>query len=109
MVKLSIFPSRSQISSNQYLTPPPGYRFGPPWYTRPEFYVPIIVTAFLLGGLAIYISMNMADLKNQAATFDLKKLEQMESASVILDRNGKIFGQIYVENRETIPYQELPQ
>ena len=64
---------------------------------------------FLLGGLAIYVSMNMADLKNQAATFDLKKLEQMESASVILDRNGKIFGQIYVENRETIPYQELPQ
>jgi len=31
-------------------------------------------------------------LKSQAATFDLSKLEQMESASVILDRNGKIFG-----------------
>src|SRR5947209_18047803 len=53
--------------------------------------------------------MLLADVKNQAATFDLNKLEQMESASVILDRNGKIFGQIYVENRETIPYQELPQ
>src|SRR5438105_1403339 len=33
----------------------------------------------------------------------------MESASVILDRNGKIFGQIYVENRETIPYDQLPR
>jgi 1A family penicillin-binding protein len=33
----------------------------------------------------------------------------MESASVILDRNGKIFGQIYVENRETVPYEQLPQ
>src|SRR5262245_37074327 len=31
----------------------------------------------------------------------------MESASVILDRNGKIFGQIYVENRETVPYEKL--
>ena len=31
----------------------------------------------------------------------------MESASVILDRNDKIFGQIYVENRETIPYDQL--
>src|SRR5437867_4867020 len=31
----------------------------------------------------------------------------MESASVILDRNGKIFGQIYVENRETVPYEQL--
>src|SRR5438046_10681718 len=53
--------------------------------------------------------MNLADLKYQAATFDLNKLEQMESASVILDRNNKIFGQIYVENRETIAYEQLPR
>src|SRR5436190_7612153 len=95
--------------SNQYLSPPPSYGFRPPWYTRPEFYVPITVVAFVIGGLAILISMNLADLKNQAATFDLSKLEQMESASVILDRNEKIFGQIYVENRETIPYEQLPR
>ena len=96
-------------STSSYLTPPPGYRFRPPWYTRPEFYVPITVAAFILGGLSIFVSMNIADLKNQAAVFDLNKLEQMESASVILDRNGKIFGQIYVENRQTIPYNEIPR
>ena len=94
---------------SHYLVPPPGYRFRPPWYKRPEFYVPMTVVAFILGGFAIYVSMNVADLKNQAATFDLNKLEQMESASVILDRNGKIFGQIYVENRETIPYDQIPR
>src|SRR5256885_14129709 len=33
----------------------------------------------------------------------------MESASVIVDRNDKIFGQIYVENRETVPYEQLPR
>ncbi len=71
--------------------------------------MPITVAAFILGGIAIYVSMNVADLKNQAATFDLNKLEQMESASVILDRNGKIFGQIYVENRQTIPYDQIPR
>ena len=71
--------------------------------------MPIAVAAFVLGGLAIYISMGLSDLKNQAATLDLNKLEQMESASVILDRNDKIFGQIYVENRETIPYEQLPR
>jgi 1A family penicillin-binding protein len=58
--------------------------------------------------LAVYISSLVADLKAQARAFDLNKLEQMESASVILDRNGKIFGQIYVENRETVPYDQLP-
>src|SRR5207248_8993137 len=86
-----------------------GYRFRPPWYTRPECHVPITVAAFVIGRVAILVSMNLADLKNQAATFDLNKLEQMESASVILDRNNKIFGQIYVENRETIPYEQLPR
>jgi membrane carboxypeptidase/penicillin-binding protein len=94
--------------TSNYLIPPPGYRFRPPWYKRPEFYVPVTVAAFILGGLAIYVSVNVADLRNQAATFDLSKLEQMESASVILDRNGKIFGQIYVENRQTIPYDQIP-
>src|SRR5260370_41991949 len=91
------------------MIPPPGYRLRPPSYPRPEFYVPIAVAALVLGGLAIYISMGLSDLKNQAATLDLNRLEQMESASVILDRNDKIFGQIYVENRETIPYEQLPR
>src|SRR6267154_3064658 len=92
-----------------YLRPPPGYRFRPPWYFRPWFYVPIAILAILVVVLAVYISSLAADLKAQAKAFDLSKLEQMESASVILDRNGKIFGQIYVENRETIPYDQLPR
>jgi 1A family penicillin-binding protein len=91
-----------------YLRPPPGYRFRPPWYLRPWFYVPIGVVAVLVVVLTVYISSLAADLKAQAKAFDLNKLEQMESASVILDRNGKIFGQIYVENRETVPYDRLP-
>jgi 1A family penicillin-binding protein len=58
--------------------------------------------------LTVFASSILFDLKSQANTFDLNQLEQMESASVILDRNGKIFGQIYVENRETVPYEKLP-
>ena len=57
----------------------------------------------------VYTSILVAALEAQAQTFDLNKLEQMESASVILDRNGKIFGQIYVENRQTVPYDQLPR
>jgi 1A family penicillin-binding protein len=58
---------------------------------------------------AVYTSVLVTDLQAHAKTFDLNKLEQMESASVILDRKGKIFGQIYVENRETVPYDQLPR
>ncbi len=57
--------------------------------------------------VTVFFSSVVFDLKAQANAFELNKLEQMESASVILDRNGKIFGQIYVENRETVPYEKL--
>src|SRR5216110_568562 len=92
-----------------HLMPPPGYRIRPPWYSRPQFYIPLGIVAAFVVFLAVYISILASDLNSQAATFDLSKLEQMESASVILDRNDKIFGQIYVENRETVPYEQLPR
>jgi len=92
-----------------HLLPPPGYRFRPPWYSRPQFYIPLGIVAVVVVFLAVYIAILASDLNSQAATFDLSKLEQMESASVILDRNGKIFGQIYVENRETVPYDQFPR
>jgi 1A family penicillin-binding protein len=75
---------------------------------RPWFYIPVGILAVLVVGVTVYVSVLITDLKGQARTFDLNQLEQMESASVILDRNGKIFGQIYVENRQTVPYEQLP-
>src|SRR6202049_91151 len=79
------------------------------WFTQPKFYLPIGIALVLLVGFSIYFSYLATTLSEEAATFDLSKLEQMESASVILDRNDKIFGQIYVENRETIPSEQLPR
>ncbi len=90
------------------MRPPPGYRFRRPWYLRPWFYLPVVAVVILSVFLTVFFFSLTAELKAQAKTFDLNKLEQMESASVILDRNGKIFGQIYVENRETVPYEQLP-
>jgi len=67
------------------------------------------IIAVLAIVFAVYTSVLVTDLQAHAKTFDLNKLEQMESASVILDRKGRIFGQIYVENRETVPYDQLPR
>ncbi|MGI8431737.1 MAG: PBP1A family penicillin-binding protein [Chthoniobacterales bacterium] len=78
------------------------------WYARPWFYIPVaLVVVILLAGLLAFLPL-AASLKQQAAALDLTHLEKMESASVIVDRNNKIFGQIYVENRETVPYEQLP-
>jgi len=92
-----------------YLSRPSVEYYHRRWFTKPIFYVPIGVALVLLIGFGIYFFHLAAVLGEEAATFDLSKLEQMESASVILDRNDKIFGQIYVENRETIPYEQLPR
>lgn len=92
-----------------YLPRPQVEYFRRPWYARRKFYIPIASALVLLIGFGIYFWILAGTLSQQAATFDLSKLEQMESASVILDRNDKIFGQIYVENRETIPYEQLPR
>src|SRR5204863_143013 len=93
--------------TSTYLRPPPGYRFRRPWYFRPLFYIPVAILAVMALFMTVFFSSVVVDLQAQANAFALSKLEQMESASVILDRNGKIFGQIYVENRETVPYEKL--
>src|SRR3954451_21050912 len=84
-------------------------RFDRRWYSKPEIYVPAVGVLLLVIGALVYLFFLTAQLSAEASTFDLSKMEQMESASVILDRNDKIFGQIYVENRETVPYDQLPR
>ena len=91
-----------------YLTPTEFSRYHRAWYARPWFYLPLVlVVVVLVAGLLAFIPTAVS-LRQQAAALDLSHLEKMESASVILDRSNKIFGQIYVENRETVPYDQLP-
>ena len=93
-----------------FFTPPPvDYFDRRRWFTKPKYYIPIGGALVALLGFGIYFWSVASTLSEEATTFDLSQLEQMESASVILDRNDKIFGQIYVENRETIPYDQLPR
>ncbi|MFN2474715.1 MAG: PBP1A family penicillin-binding protein [Chthoniobacterales bacterium] len=87
----------------------PVYTFERRWYQKPHFYIPIAGVLVLLFALVIYGFILASDCSRQAETYDLNELEKMESASVIVDRNDKIFGQIYVENRETVPYDQLPR
>src|SRR6266576_3201462 len=91
-----------------FLMPTPLHRYRRPWYAQPRFYLPAIIVIIALIAVATFFAALASGLRNQAATYDLAQLEQMESASVILDRNGKIFGQIYVENRQTVTYDQLP-
>jgi Tfp pilus assembly protein PilV len=54
----------------------------------PQVYIPVGVVALFLIAIAIYASVVASQLQARAAMFDLNMLEQMESASVFLDRIG---------------------
>jgi len=92
-----------------YLTRAPLDRYRRRWFSKPQFYLPAAGLILALFCALVYFFYLVTTLSSEASTFDLTKLEQMESASVIVDRNDKIFGQIYVENRETIPYDQIPR
>lgn len=79
-----------------------------PFYRRAWFITlaTILVLAFVsVAGVCLYLQ---AEYGVKAATLDLSKLQEMESASVVYDRNGQILGKIYIQNRDTIPISEMP-
>ena len=80
-----------------------------PWYTRWWFL--LLVTVMLLGSAGAlftygYLSYKFAE---QVESYDLSKLEKMESASVIYDRNGILIGKIFIQNRIPISFSEIPK
>jgi 1A family penicillin-binding protein len=78
-----------------------------PFYRRIWF----IVT----GGLVLLLSVVVACFyfgvivryERKAAEFDLKKLDEIESASVVYDRYGEVYGKIFIQNREPVSLDQI--
>ena len=80
-----------------------------PWFLRLWFLVPVSVLILAsVGALAVY-GWLVSEFKAKADAFDLSKIPKMESASVILDRNGQQMGKIFIQNRLPIPYDQIPK
>ena len=45
--------------------------------------------------------------ENRAGEFDISHVGQMESASILYDRNGKEFGKIFIQNRQPVPFDKI--
>lgn len=50
-----------------------------------------------------------AKYSHRAEEFDLAELEQMESATLVYDRTGELVGKFFLQNRNPIPYSEIPK
>ena len=82
---------------------PPRKRF----YRRPWFLIPfwVVVAVGLVG--VVYVLGERVKLQAKAATFDYSRLEAMESASVIYDRNGVVMGRMFTQNRDQVKIDQL--
>jgi 1A family penicillin-binding protein len=79
-----------------------------PFYRRWWFAVPFwLVLLAALCGMAGWFYLKF-EYGSQAAAFDYSRLEEMESASLVMDRSGNVMGRFFVQNREAVPLSELP-
>jgi membrane carboxypeptidase/penicillin-binding protein len=58
---------------------------------------------------AIVFLLVRTEFAGLAGKFDLERLVKMEAASTIYDRKGGLMGKIYIQNRDPVPYDKLPQ
>lgn len=73
----------------------------------------LLLLPFLLGLItaaagALFLLSLRAEFMEMAHQFDLNSMARMESASQIYDREGKLLGKIFIQNRNPVPYDKLP-
>ncbi|NQX02211.1 transglycosylase domain-containing protein [bacterium] len=84
---------------------------GKTWFfKRKGFWLFVFLFGFLLlcGGW-VFVDGYTREYRLRAATYDLARINDLEEPSIILDRNGKEIGRIFVQNRSVIPMAEVPE
>lgn len=77
------------------------------WFLRWWFTIPVITIHLVaVVGTVIFFKVKW-DYEAQAQQFDYTRLEAMESASIILDRNGALLGRIFTQNRDQVALEQL--
>ncbi|MEY4299672.1 MAG: hypothetical protein RIR25_908, partial [Verrucomicrobiota bacterium] len=94
-------------SKYSWETAPPSRRRGRLWRWLVLF--PVLAAVAAAGVGTILFFLVRAEFVSMAKQFDLERLERMESASLIYDRKGGLIGKLFIQNRDPVPYDKLPQ
>lgn len=70
-------------------------------------WIPLLLALLgaLVAGLGLYYMRS--EFMTLAAQYDFKRLDRMESASVIYDRKGAQMGKIFIQNRNPVSYDKI--
>jgi penicillin-binding protein 1A len=70
--------------------------------------IPLLLVFIAAGAAGFFLLSMRAEFMEMARQFDLNSMTRMESASQIYDREGKLLGKIFIQNRNPVPYDKLP-
>ena len=99
----------ARISKEYYSWEKPARGQAGPFYTRKIVWVPL-VAIFLLGFSAwVAFGVLTSRFQQRAEEFDLAQVTRMESASIIYDRKGREFGKLFIQNRQPVSWEKLPE
>ena len=80
------------------------------FFKRKGFWLCLLLLGLIGGGASyLFVESYTREYRQRAATYDLDLINQVEEPSIILDRNGKEIGRIFVQNRSVIPIKEVPE
>ncbi len=82
-------------------------RYRLPFYRRPLILIPAAVVTSLALMAFIWLWVEKSSWEERASAFDYRRLSEMESASVIYDRAGKLLGRIFIQNRDKVPLDRI--
>ena len=79
------------------------------FYKRKRFWLGLMLTglAFLYLGY-VAAERYTRPYRERSYTYDLDRINDLEIPSLILDRNDKEIGRVFVQNRSVIPISEVP-
>lgn len=69
----------------------------------------LIFGGILAGAGYIVFEIKTKPYQDRAETYDLSKIDDVEVKSLILDRQGRELGRIFVENRDKISIKDVPE
>ncbi len=77
-----------------------------------RFFLKLFIVLLFMGIMAAGIGVGVVYLYSKpryelAQTFDLEEVHNLETASIIFDRNGEELGRIFVQNRRPVTFEEV--
>ena len=84
------------------------------FFKRKGFWLGLLLTGLLVGLVAggagwLFMEAYTREYRQRGETYDLARINDLEEPSIILDRNGKEIGRIFVQNRSVIPIEKVPE